>query len=193
MTLEELSVVFSADIEPFTQAAAQLTAMLPGIAAAADQLTASFTRSGIQAGLGLKLGILSQRGAVTEAARSVANAAAEALKGALKIHSPSLITYQTGAYFDEGLLQGISDSAGRVEREAGALGKSTASALRLPEVEMPVPVPSFSGFSKESPQIAEMPVSIQIPLEVDGYRLGLAAIEGINRVTRGTGRLDLKL
>ena len=31
------------------------------------------------------------------------------------------------------------------------------------------------------------------PLEIDGYRLGVAAIEGINRVTQGTGRIQLNL
>ena len=40
---------------------------------------------------------------------------------------------------------------------------------------------------------ADQNISITIPLELDGYRLGVAAIEGINRVTQGSGRVELNL
>ena len=193
MMLEELSVVFSADIAPFTQAVSQISAMLPGVANAADGLADAFQAAGAQAALGLENGLLSRRGTVAAAARLVADAAADALRKALQIHSPSKITYETGVFFDEGLLRGIQDSAERVDREASALGVSAAQALQIPEMEMPLsPQPVF-GQAAAAPAEKEMPISIQIPLEIDGYRLGLAAIEGINRVTQGTGRLDLKL
>lgn len=192
MTLDELSVVFSADIAPFSQAVSQLSSLLPGIASEVDGLAAAFQSAGVQAGQGLRNGLLSQRSAVASAARLIADAAADALRSALQVHSPSRLTYQAGSFFDEGLLQGIRDSASRVEREASSLGLHTARSLDLPDVEMPLsPLPAFAP-SAFVPAEKEMPISIQIPLEIDGYRLGLAAIEGINRVTRGTGRLNLK-
>lgn len=192
MILEELSVVFSADIAPFTQAVSQITAMLPGLADAADGLAAAFHTAGVEAALGLENGLMSQRGAVAAAARLVADAAANALRSALQVHSPSKLTYEAGVFFDEGLLRGMQDSADSVAREASSLGRGAAQALLVPDLDMPLsPQPAFQQ-AASAPAEKEMPISIQIPLEIDGYRLGLAAIEGINRVTQGTGRLDLK-
>ena len=193
MTLEELSVIFTADIAPFTAAAHQLSGMLTQMSAQADALAAHFHAAGVQAGEGLRAGLLSRQGAVTAAARQVALAAAAALRGALQIHSPSRLTYQAGRYFDEGLMQGIESSAGRVEKEAGALGERTAQALHFPQVEFPVPVSSAPAAPAPDMDQLLSRISITVPLEVDGYQLGLAAIEGINRVSQGTGRVELIL
>ena len=56
---------------------------------------------------GLISGINARRGAVIAAAQSVAAAAASAVNGALKIHSPSRVMMETGRYVDEGLIKGI--------------------------------------------------------------------------------------
>ena len=56
---------------------------------------------------GLISGINARRGAVIAAAQSVAAAAASAVNGALKIHSPSRVMIETGRYVDEGLIKGI--------------------------------------------------------------------------------------
>ncbi|MBE5787969.1 MAG: hypothetical protein E7324_10635 [Clostridiales bacterium] len=193
MTLEELSVIFSADLAPFSAAAHQLSGMLFQMSVQADALAAHFQGAGVQAGEGLRSGLLSRQGAVAAAARQVAQAAAAALRSALQIHSPSRLTYQAGRYFDEGLMQGIESSAGRVEKEAGALGERTAQALHFPQVEWPQAVSSTPD--TPSPDMDQLlsRIAITIPLEVDGYRLGMAAIEGINRVSQGTGRVELIL
>lgn len=196
MTLDELSVVFSADTAPFAAAVGNLSALLSAAAAQADAAVSQFQAAGGHAGDGLRNGLLSRRSSVAAAAKALADAAANALRGALNIHSPSKLTYQVGAYFDEGLLEGISASAWQVEREADALGRSAAQALQVPAFTPP-PVPLSPVFSPSAPaapsDAALAPISLTIPLEIDGYRLGVAAIEGINRVTQGTGRVELTL
>lgn len=194
MTLEEISVVFSADVAPFAQAVSQVSELISGAASQADTLAAQFTSSGTQAGDGLRLGLLSRRYAVIQAAQELAQAAASALRGTLDIHSPSRLTWQMGALFDEGLLRGIAGSTDQVEKEAAALGSRTAAALQFPDVPLPVPA-SAAPAPDAAPagDAALPPISLTIPLEIDGYRLGVAAIEGINRVSHGTGRVELSL
>ena len=196
MTLEEISVRFTADIAPLSAAVSEATGLLTDLGARADALESAFRLSGAQAAEGLRQGLISRRFSVMDAARSLADAAAEALRAALDIHSPSRLTYQVGAYFDEGLLRGISGSAGRVEREAAALGHSAAAALAVPDAP-DSPLPNFSPLSPLSAPAADAaalpPISLTVPLEIDGYRLGVAAIDAINRVTQSTGRVELEI
>ena len=195
MTLEEISVLFTADIAPITAAANELTGLLSALDAQADALAARFYASGSQAAEGLRDGLLSRRSAISAAAQALASAASSALRNALSIHSPSRITYQVGAFFDEGLLRGISGSASQVEKEADALGRRAAAALETPDFSLPIPTvqPASSVAAASAASLESLPISITIPLEIDGYRLGVAAIEGINRVTQGTGRVELTL
>ena len=169
---------------PFTTAAQQLSGMLFALGSQADQWSAQFAEAGRRAGTGLQLGLLSQREGVIAAARQVALAAAAALRGALQIHSPSRITYEMGRYFDEGLMQGILDGVGRVEQAAVRLSDRSVQSLALPQL---------SAAPASSLDQALSRIDITIPLEVDGYRLGVAAIEGINRVSSGAGRAELRL
>lgn len=194
MTLEELSVRFSADISPFSAAVASLTGVISAANAQVDSMAAHFQAAGSSAGAGLSNGILAQRGAVVAAAQAVAAAAAAALRGALQIHSPSRVTFEAGTLFDEGLLQGIAGSAGRVEKAAGLVGDQAAQALEIPQLaqQLPLPVQSAAPLSSAAQTGESAPVSITIPLEVDGYQLGVAAIEGINRVANGSGRIELQ-
>ena len=198
MTLEELSVLFTADIAPFTGAMHQMSALLSQMGAQADGLADRFASAGADAGRGLRDGLLSQQSQVAAAARALADAAAISLKSALDIHSPSRLTYQVGAFFDQGLIDGIAAGAERVAKEAANLGLSAASSLRSPAWDASLasasaPAESDPGAFSSLLDQALSRVSITVPLEVDGYRLGMAAIEGINRVTQGTGRVELSL
>lgn len=159
----------------------------------ADLLYSQFQAAGALAGDGLRQGIQARQGSIVTAARAVAQAAANALRAALQIHSPSRITFETGRYFDEGLIGGIQSSAGRVEKEAGSLGFRAAQALAAPENEGPLfPASSPVSHPVDMDQALSR-LSLTIPLEVDGYQLGVAAIEGINRVSRGSGRVELTM
>lgn len=195
MTLEELSVVFSADVAPFAAAASRAEAMMSSLAARVSALADAFYQAGIQAGDGLKEGLLARRSAVEAAARTLAQAAVNALRSVLQIHSPSRVTFDAGIYFDEGLLRGIAGGASRVERQASALGRQTAAALSLPDLSLPFSDLSLSPHSAAGETASHLPtqLSLTVPLEVDGYRLGVAAIEGINLVNRGSGRVELTL
>lgn len=188
MTLDELSVVFSAEVAPFENAVARVTALLPGAADAVDGLATHFESAGLQAAYGLRSGLLSGKSAVTAAAKAVADAAAAALRGALQIHSPSKVTFQVGQYFDKGLLDGIENGVSAVENAAAGLGGSAVQALSGPALR----AAGHAGTTESGRENAEN-ISITIPLEIDGYRLGVAAIDGINRVSRGTGRVELAL
>ena len=195
MTLEEISVRFTADIAPITAAAQELTGLLSSLDAQADALAASFYSSGAQAAEGLREGLLSRRYAIAAAAQALASAASDALRNALAIHSPSRLTFEVGTFFDEGLLRGISGSADQVEKEAATLGHRAASAMETPDFALPIlplqTAPAASPAAASAPD--PTPISITIPLEIDGYRLGVAAIEGINRVAQGTGRVELTI
>ena len=66
-------------------------------------------------------------------------------------------------------------------------------ALRKPEITLPEA--SVQAVRRAEPDAETLlsQLSITVPLEIDGYRLGVAAIEGINRVSQGTGRVELTL
>ena len=194
MNLEDLSVTFLADISPFAAAVEQLSGLISGAVGQADQLAAQLYDAGARGGDGLAQGLLARRGAVAAAAAALAQAASSALREALQIHSPSRVTYETGRFFDEGLLQGISGSAGRVEKEASLLGRHAAAALEMPHnfsASFPLPARESVASVPADPLLSSL--SLTIPLEIDGYRLGVAAIEGINRVNGATGRVELSL
>ena len=165
MTLEELSVVFSADIGPFADAVSAMEGLVGQAGQIADSLVNEFTQAGYQAAQGLQMGLLSGKGGVSAAAAALAQA-------------------EMGQMFDLGFLNGLMEDIPQVERESRALGQRAAAAL-----EGAAPVGS-AGASWAQPA---QPVHVTLPLEIDGYRLGLAVIENLNRITQSTGRLELKL
>ncbi len=185
MTLEELSVVFSADIQPFTAAVDTLQGVIGQAESVADGMAGAFFQSGLAAAEGLRSGLLGGKGGVISAAVSLAEAASAALRKALQIHSPSQVTRDMGRMFDAGFLQGILDEMPRVDREARHLGDVSQSALQS-SLAKDTPVSASSG-------VQPSPVHVTIPLELDGYRLGMAVIENLNRITASTGRVELEL
>lgn len=194
MTLEELSVTFLADISPFASAMDQLVGLISAAAGQADQLASRFYDAGVRGGDGLANGLFSRKSVVTAAAEALARAAVSALTGALQIHSPSRVTYEAGRFFDEGLISGIAGNAAQVEKEAAMLGEKTAQALEIPDAFGQRMVPGAHEAPKSAtPDQLLSQLSLTIPLEIDGYRLGVAAIEGINRVNSATGRVELSM
>lgn len=184
MTLEELSVVFSADVGPFADAVGSMQGLVAEAEQIAQSLVGTFTQAGYQAAQGLEMGLLSGKSGVTAAAQALANAATQALKGSLQIHSPSRVTQQMGRMFDLGFLNGLLQEMPRVEQESRSLGMKAAGAL-----EGAAPAGEFAA----NAQVQSPPVHVTVPLEIDGYRLGLAVIENLNRVTQSTGRVELNL
>lgn len=184
MTLEELSVVFTADADPFILAVSAVQDAAFRAVQTADSLADALYQSGVRAGQGLGRGILSQRDTVENAARSLAQAAADAVRNALQIHSPSRVTRDMGRMFDRGFLEGILQDIPMAEQQSRALADRTAAALQenTPSVSQARPV------HQDAP-----PVHVTLPLEIDGYRLGMAVLENINRIMDATGRVELNV
>lgn len=179
MTLEELSIIYTADVAPAMEMIFALVDTVKSAGDEADRLAGDFESAGNQAGQGLARGILSARDSVMAAARQVATAAAAALRAALDIHSPSKVTEESGAQFGAGLANGILHSTRVVETAVRGLtgGFSPASAPVMQNVQ---------GTKQGD-------IHLTIPIEVDGYQLGVAAINGINQVSRLSGKAELSV
>lgn len=88
-----------------------------------------FQSAGSFIGQGLVNGIKSMAGSAMSAAASIASQAAGAIKKALKIHSPSRVTYGFGGYFGAGFINGIKSTQKQVSRVAGGMGDLASNAL----------------------------------------------------------------
>ena len=197
MTLEEISIQFTADAAPLIRKLSELTGLMDAAKARADALEAAFYSSGANAGAGLAAGILGKKSAVAQAAASVAKAAADALRGALQISSPSRVTRDFGRRFDEGLALGMKADENAVGGEARSVARRMIGALELPRAQA---LPKAGAENApdgarlaDSLKEALAGLSLTVPLEVDGYRLGVAAAQGLRRVQLSTGRAQVEL
>jgi hypothetical protein len=68
-------------------------------------------------------------GSVMSAAAGIASKAAGMIRKALKIHSPSRVTFGFGAYFSEGFLNGIISLQSSVLDTASKMGSNVSDAL----------------------------------------------------------------
>lgn len=186
MTLEEMSVVFSADVQPFAQAVNAVQDMAAGAVQTVDSMAAQFFQAGLQAAQGLSTGLLLGKGSVVRAAATLAAAAANAIRDTLQIRSPSRVTREMGQMFDEGFLQGILENTPRIEEETRRVSHQAAQGL---QEAMPQP----SSGKRAGDDAWAAPLHVTLPLEIDGYRLGMAVLENVNRIRQSTGRVELQL
>ena len=182
-----------------------ITASAPLAAAAARStaLSARFSDAGAlsaaqSAGLrlsqGFAAGITSGSGAVMRAVNRVVSAAVARIRSALKIHSPSRVTFELGGNFGAGFAEGIDAALNRTEQSAALLASSAVGALdgaARPELE--IGVSGMGDTVRAAVEAALGGTELVIPLQVDGMKLGEASIRGINRVTRSAGRLLLEI
>lgn len=89
----------------------------------------SFNSAGSYLGQGLVNGISSMAGSVMSTAASLASRAAAAIRSALKIHSPSRVTYSFGSYFGQGFANGINSLTGGVKKAAVSVATSATTGL----------------------------------------------------------------
>lgn len=175
-------------------AAASAARQLSAAANFSNQGAVSCAQSaGAALGQGFVRGIASQYGAVMRAANRIANAAANRIRSALKIHSPSRVSFELGGFFTEGFAEGIYASLNKAEESVSALSNMTRSALTTRMVTAPEDGAGLMGMVQTAVGSALGNTSIVIPLNVDGMKLGEASIRGINRVTRSTGRVMLEI
>lgn len=151
--------------------------------------------AGAALGQGFASGIASQYGAVMAAANRIASAAVSRIRSALRIHSPSRVSYALGGNFGEGFAQGVQASLRGVENSVQALSAVSCAALN-PAAAAAAPSMDGGGISdlvQRAVQDALGGVNLVLPLHVDGIKLGEASIRGINQVTRSAGRLMLEI
>lgn len=98
-------------------------------ASGARSAMGAFRSAGSNLVSGLVNGIRSMAGSVMSAASNLASRAAATIKKALKIHSPSRVTFGFGSYFGEGFVNGISSMQKQVQRVAGGMGNMASNAL----------------------------------------------------------------
>ena len=191
MTLEELSVRFTADAQPLIQTLNELSALVQSASEQAEALTSAYRVCGENAGNALALGLLSKKDTVVRSARLVADAAKNALKEALDIHSPSRVTMKMGQRFDEGFVKGLAAGRANVQDAAAGIGNLSLDALSLPQMKALSAAPFAQNTEKslsDTLNEALRRLEITVPLEVDGYRLGVAAIRAMQQVSETTGR-----
>ena len=146
--------------------------------------------AGMNLSKGFAGGILSYLDKIKEAAAKVANAALNKLKSVLKIASPSREAFAMGGFFAEGFAGGILSSAYLAENSAAVLSANALSGMDISGMDLSS---GMGGMVRAAVNEALSEGSIVIPLHVDGVKLGEAAIRGINRVTRASGRLMLEI
>lgn len=182
VTLESLSVAFTADAAPFLSAAAKLEERVTALAQSVSGMEVAFAAAGSNAGAGLAEGLLSRLPQVTAAARALADAAAGALRGALQIHSPSRVTRLAGEQFDRGFAEGIAACLDEARAGADRLAMTAAGELTAAGSA------SCGAAARESGDIR-----ITIPIELDGYVLTTAVLDGIRELQSMSGRQEVIL
>ncbi len=105
----------------------RLIGSLPGkILRALGNLGSLLYRAGQDLLNGLIRGITDKIGAVIEAGKNAARAAANAVKGFLRINSPSRLFMEMGQFIGEGMAVGISNSTKAVQKAAQEMSQAAA-------------------------------------------------------------------
>lgn len=94
-----------------------------------NSTTGQFTNAGANAMQGFINGLNSRAQAVYNTANAIANNAANAIRRALQIHSPSRVMEQIGMYTDLGFANGLMRYADTVEESADYVGMDVLNAM----------------------------------------------------------------
>ena len=184
MTLETLEIRFQAEIQGAVVQLRTLIAEMQRVNVAVS----SMRQAGTQLSAGLAAGIRAGKSQVLRAASEVANAAASRIRSALQIRSPSRVARDLGAQFSEGFALGVLDGQARAAMTAGSLAQAASGAISA------APMPQAQdGELIAAVERALGNLTVVAPIQVDGVRLGEAAISGINAVRRATGRQMLEI
>lgn len=185
--------------EGITSRRGQVTQAAQSVSGAANFSSESAKTEANKAGASLTQGfadgISSKLSSVISSVSRVVSSAVSKIKNALRINSPSKVTYELGAFFGEGFSGGILSGLHAAQASASALSEGALSglnpggaALRLAQEDG-----GISGMVRGAVNEALGDTSLVIPLNVDGVKLGEASIRGINRVTRAAGRVLLEI
>jgi TP901 family phage tail tape measure protein len=85
-------------------------------------------KAGIDSAKGLVRGLASQQKAIAKQMEKIAKSMANAIRKALKIHSPSLVFHEIGAFITQGLANGIQATSRTAEQAALAMAGAVSTA-----------------------------------------------------------------
>ena len=138
-TANQGSTTFSTAVtRGMTSAKAQVVSNVNAMERTVNSMESKFRSSGYYAAVGLANGINSGSGKAIAAANRLANTVSQTINNALKIHSPSRVTEESGEFTTEGMAVGmmnkireVREAAKRVAQEAiptGYINRMAASA-----------------------------------------------------------------
>lgn len=111
----------------------------------------SLKQIGVDAGNGLLEGLSSTASALYAKAQEIANNIANTIAAALEIHSPSRVTMGFGVNINEGLIKGMEQSSGRLQRALnnvyGSLASSAEKSVASKATTAQTPVSSTTSTS----------------------------------------------
>lgn len=145
------------------------TSKLDDAVAAARGYHKNFYDAGAYAAKGFGKGISDNIGFATAAAKTMGSSAAQAIRDALGIHSPSRVFRQIGDYVGQGFVLGLNQTEKRVGEAAASVGNSAISGFQTTLGEMKkvmstdvniepsiTPVIDMSGFTRQSNNISSL-------------------------------------
>ena len=94
-----------------------------------NSVTPQFATAGANLMQGMINGLNSRAQAVYNTAAAIANRAAQVVRNALQIHSPSRVFEQIGMFVDLGFAQGLTGYADTIESSADIVGRSALDAM----------------------------------------------------------------
>ena len=110
-------------------------------------------------------GIYDQTYEAAAAARSVANAANNAFRAALEIHSPSRVMMEAGKYFDLGFVKGLKDSTKTVVTETEGLGITIIDAIKATLANIPTILDEDMEFNPVITPVLDLDNIKNVPLD----------------------------
>lgn len=137
-----------------------------------------FNSAGKFAGQGFALGLLSRRQLIIDTAKRIANDAAQAIKDALKIESPSRVMMSLGQYTGEGFDIGLQRSLSEAIANMNGL---VTGANMTPRMDL-------SGITSQLSTINQAQGEGNVILQLNGRELGRAAAPDMNTAVNGYTR-----
>lgn len=101
---------------------------------AMNQAAGQAQSAGANMGRGFYNGLASMQGAIIGLAQSIANAAATAMRSALRIHSPSRVTMAIGNFTGEGFVNGMKAMVKPTEKMATKLGLAGVPTIQSSDI-----------------------------------------------------------
>lgn len=141
-TLQALVVAMASSCVQMVSLAQSCVASISGAFASANLYSA-----GLNMMNGLVNGMNAMRGVVMATASSIANAAAQSINNALRIHSPSRVTEESGRNVDRGLIEGQIDLLPDVRKTSRNVADTARTVFEEPR---PTYTPSASAISNVS-------------------------------------------